>query len=638
MSGRSRRKKLVRTKRLAKTDSELDADVAAEEQTNKQQCQDQQEQSQSQPSSQGATSENVEAVEAEPVREKSESPHARPPSVLAETEAAGIEEWLSKSDSAVDLKEEGGHHTIEAVAEVHQVEVASEKAEGEEAIKTEAEDEPDANNLPPLETVTQTEEIEEQSSETAGDLFEATNEELAAKNQEGDSPVEDTTLLLQQTLEDTTASDSNVSSSDDRQTVVQLEATKRALIKAIQDEDVDEASKRRKTKLLAAAASSWRAAADMGDNGSATGSANQNPKWRVAAVKAVTSTSGPTASTGNSGSSKQPNGGLKTTITTAEVIPPPPSLPGGIPQPPPPGISQPPPSGNTPSGTGIAPPPGPWGDRVFNNGPTSTTEASTVMVDMGKVVGVLRAAAANHQSLFDQDLNVAGDLSDDEESTFDDGNADSLVLAPEPRHPGSASDVRKKAASEEEEEAGCATCAAASSTSGLQNNNSNSSLNNQGAALLHPNSAKSDVLGDDSLCGDPLMYATFVAPVCQYSTETEPSRQASFNYPSRQPSFKQNRLVHHQCRGCYLFTFVLCLHFSSEADGSLDIVPPQQPLLSVPPKGVRASATPERIYVDEVQDIYAEVPPDWPLPPIPRHNIANRYYLAIAINVNVTEG
>ena len=35
------------------------------------------------------------------------------------------------------------------------------------------------------------------------------------------------------------------------------------------------------------------------------------------------------------------------------------------------------------------------------------------------------------------------------------------------------------------------------------------------------------------------MYATFVAPVQQYSTETEPSRQPSFNYASRQPSFKQ---------------------------------------------------------------------------------------------------
>ena len=48
--------------------------------------------------------------------------------------------------------------------------------------------------------------------------------------------------------------------------------------------------------------------------------------------------------------------------------------------------------------------------------------------------------------------------------------------------------------------------------------------------LLHPNSiavagkASKDAL-DESLCGDPLMYATFVAPVHQYSTETEPSRQ-----------------------------------------------------------------------------------------------------------------
>ena len=52
--------------------------------------------------------------------------------------------------------------------------------------------------------------------------------------------------------------------------------------------------------------------------------------------------------------------------------------------------------------------------------------------------------------------------------------------------------------------------------------------------------ASSEAL-DLSLCGDPLMYATFVAPVQQYSTEsTEPSRQPSFNYASRQPSFKQN--------------------------------------------------------------------------------------------------
>lgn len=43
---------------------------------------------------------------------------------------------------------------------------------------------------------------------------------------------------------------------------------------------------------------------------------------------------------------------------------------------------------------------------------------------------------------------------------------------------------------------------------------------------------------DASLLGDPLVYATFVANIQQYSTETEPSRQPSFN--SRQPSFKQN--------------------------------------------------------------------------------------------------
>ena len=61
-----------------------------------------------------------------------------------------------------------------------------------------------------------------------------------------------------------------------------------------------------------------------------------------------------------------------------------------------------------------------------------------------------------------------------------------------------------------------------------QNNNEASNL------LLHPNSiavadrgkASKDAL-DESLCGDPLMYATFVAPVHQYSTETEPSRQVS---------------------------------------------------------------------------------------------------------------
>ena len=119
------------------------------------------------------------------------------------------------------------------------------------------------------------------------------------------------------------------------------------------------------------------------------------------------------------------------------------------------------------------------------------------------------------------------------------------------------------------------------------------------------------------------MYATFVAPVHQYSTETEPSRQASFNYPSRQPSFKQN---------------------SSEADAGSH---GSQSLLNVPCSsatgpGLRTSLTPDRglslqpdpssstttapppppiLHLDqddEVQDIYAEVPPEcWPLPPVP---------------------
>ena len=44
---------------------------------------------------------------------------------------------------------------------------------------------------------------------------------------------------------------------------------------------------------------------------------------------------------------------------------------------------------------------------------------------------------------------------------------------------------------------------------------------------------------EDDICGDPLVYATFVAPIHQYSTETEPSRQPSFN--SRQPSFNSRQ-------------------------------------------------------------------------------------------------
>ena len=141
-------------------------------------------------------------------------------------------------------------------------------------------------------------------------------------------------------------------------------------------------------------------------------------------------------------------------------------------------------------------------------------------------------------------------------------------------------------AGQDDEDAACATCAAASE-------------------VVKVKAKSAEMLDESSLCGDPLMYATFVAPVHQYSTETEPSRQASFNYPSRQPSFKQN---------------------SSEADGGSQ---GSQSLLNVPPSGgIRTSLTPDRglgpdrglsqpPHDDEVQDIYAEVPPEWPLPPVP---------------------
>lgn len=122
---------------------------------------------------------------------------------------------------------------------------------------------------------------------------------------------------------------------------------------------------------------------------------------------------------------------------------------------------------------------------------------SSVLVDMGKVVGVLRSYP--HDQLLDDDIDeddlVNGsdfELSDDDENYL--SESESPVLRA-PRV--------------------CASCAQESKES------------------------------EDSLIGDPLVYATFVAPVQQYSTETEPSRQPSFNsrqpsLHSRQPSFKQN--------------------------------------------------------------------------------------------------
>ena len=99
---------------------------------------------------------------------------------------------------------------------------------------------------------------------------------------------------------------------------------------------------------------------------------------------------------------------------------------------------------------------------------------------------------------------------EDEESTFEDHSQDQ-----QNQNQAGAKDDQSLVLEEE-----CASC---------QQSNSASNL------LLHPNSiavagkASKDAL-DESLCGDPLMYATFVAPVHQYSTETEPSRQVRTVY------------------------------------------------------------------------------------------------------------
>lgn len=146
------------------------------------------------------------------------------------------------------------------------------------------------------------------------------------------------------------------------------------------------------------------------------------------------------------------------------------------------------------------PPPPAWSDE--HGRPDTDTESvpssshSSVLVDMGKVVGVLRSYPHQRgdQPLADQNGSVQDSASDFE---FSDDN--SVNKASPPPH------------------GVCASCAQEA----------------RGREI------------DDSLFGDPLVYATFVAPVQQYSTETEPSRQPSVNSRqpscnSSQPSFKQN--------------------------------------------------------------------------------------------------
>ena len=78
-----------------------------------------------------------------------------------------------------------------------------------------------------------------------------------------------------------------------------------------------------------------------------------------------------------------------------------------------------------------SPPPGPWGDKIqFDHraGSDNAAAASSVHVDMGKVVGVLRATAA-HQ-LAAEDENLDEDEDDSSPNTFneDDHEQNSLVL------------------------------------------------------------------------------------------------------------------------------------------------------------------------------------------------------------------
>ena len=151
---------------------------------------------------------------------------------------------------------------------------------------------------------------------------------------------------------------------------------------------------------------------------------------------------------------------------------------GSPPPPPPPDWSDPPPDRDHGEGGGTL------ADTDSESIPSSTH--SSVLVDMGKVVGVLRtytSSQADRAALLEPaDSNGA----DDEDCDVSDDEGESVTEG------GLVGEV-------------CATCA-------------QEARGGQDSEL-------------DSLCGDPLVYATFVAPVHQYSTETEPSRQ---------PSVKQN--------------------------------------------------------------------------------------------------
>ena len=232
---------------------------------------------------------------------------------------------------------------------------------------------------------------------------------------------------------------------------------------------------------------------------------------------------------------------------------------------------------------------------------------SSLLVDMGKVIGVLRstrnqipAALRNNpendseDSVENENIINSQNISNPENEIDDNRNDYSM--------PSVTSEIDSKVTNSVRK---CESCASESGRSSSSVQKRIGKLQ----AIATSGVGSSDL--DDSLCGDPLMYATFVAPVHQYSTETEPSRQASFNYPSRQPSFKQNSSDAEGGSG-------VASGAAGDQQGNYSQFPGNLPV----PGSRGKSRTPEKLYSKEVQDIYEQVPIDqWPLPPLPLDHI-----------------
>ena len=158
------------------------------------------------------------------------------------------------------------------------------------------------------------------------------------------------------------------------------------------------------------------------------------------------------------------------------------------------------------------PPPAAWSDAPEQHGDTDSESQpssahSSVLVDLGKVVGVLRTHPGHHLG--------AGRLEPTE------GNGD--VAGESECSVSEEGDEDEEEEEEEEEALVCETCAQEEE--------------------------------EELVCGDPLVYATFVAPVHQYSTETEPSRQPSLHQsseaePGLQPPTEVGMPLTQTCKNC----------------------------------------------------------------------------------------